>query len=149
MGENIECGSGLGVTDCKEFFNEYFLKNLKIAKSCNNKGYEKGCLPNYSQEDFPGITSCPYYRYDFITIHHPAYQLQNGAIIFPYNDSNVYYALFGFDINGKKGPNKPGYDVFSVGIENANKIPKISTKTILNCLPTTNAKFKNFSDIMK
>jgi hypothetical protein len=26
------------------------------------------------------------------------------------------YPLFAFDINGKKGPNKPGYDLFGISI---------------------------------
>ena len=35
-----------------------------------------------------------------------------------YRSAESSFPVFAFDINGLKGPNKPGYDLFSISIDN-------------------------------
>ena len=103
------------VTGCANFYDQ-FAKNVNIAKQCLGKAYENGCVPKYSKY-FTG-TGCTGFTESYINLYSHVYNLSNGIIIIVYNP---IYPLFLVDINGFKGPNKPGYDLFSFGI---NRNPK-------------------------
>ncbi len=107
------------------------LKRLKVIKTCSNKAYENGCIPDYKGYDTMSIEQNPDLSEDdaiYIVralsgfyksvIHNqsPAYDFADGTIVFEYNpawNSSYFPCLFAIDINGKKGPNKWGYDLFS------------------------------------
>ena len=85
------------------------LKKLNVVKTCEKKSYENGCIPKYSglkQSYLQGFTQ------DWILNHSKSYLLADGTIILEYGD-DAFPAIFAIDINGKKAPNKWGYDLFS------------------------------------
>ena len=85
------------------------LKKLNVVKTCEKKSYENGCIPKYSglkQSYLQGFTQ------DWILNHSKSYVLADGTIILEYGD-DAFPAIFAIDINGKKAPNKWGYDLFS------------------------------------
>ena len=85
------------------------LKKLNVVKTCEKKSYENGCIPKYSglnQSYLQGFTQ------DRILNHSKSYVLADGTIILEYGD-DAFPAIFAIDINGKKAPNKWGYDLFS------------------------------------
>ena len=86
------------------------LKKLNVVKTCEKKSYENGCIPKYSglnQSYLGGFTQ------DWILNHSKSYVLADGTIILEYGLHDSFPAIFAIDINGKKAPNKWGYDLFS------------------------------------
>ena len=126
--------------DCSKV-RDGILKRLKVIKTCSNKAYENGCIPDYKGYDTMSIERNPdlseddalnivrgqpgFYR---SVIHNlsPAYDLADGTILFEYYVSPSYFpCLFAIDINGKKGPNKWGYDLFSFYTVSDGKMYKL------------------------
>lgn len=122
-------------TECSSIFWPQFFKNLKVIKSCANNSFTNGCIPQYLGRDGiyqkrqtakPGdpdydpdygkkaIESCPAWstaRFNGSA----SYVLADGLIFsFAYNCCTVTDPVFAVDINGKKPPNKLGYDVFAL-----------------------------------
>ena len=62
-------------------------------------------------EAFSLSGGCTAYRKSEIQRRSYVYILKNGMILIPFQKNN--FAVFLIDINGKKGPNKWGYDLFS------------------------------------
>lgn len=107
-------------------FREQIEKNLQVIQLCKGNAYQKGCLPDYegydtilqnnSEDDmsddeaFSKSRGCSNLRKDYLKVNSYVYVLKNGIILIPYSPNN--FATFLVDINGKKGPNKWGYDVF-------------------------------------
>ena len=104
-------------------FKEQILKNLTIIKTCENNALANGCIPEYegndtalkasddslTDKDITKATSgCAGYRKSNIARQRTVYVLSDGVILISYNLPQ----LFAVDVNGKKGPNKWGYDVF-------------------------------------
>ena len=94
--------------DCNNFFNE-FLKNLQVQKICNNNALSGGCVPVYNYTPSGG---CSGFSKNRIENTNKTIVLSNGQIIIPYNLNGYYYPLFLIDINGQKGPNAYGKDLF-------------------------------------
>lgn len=119
-------GSGYSYSQCSEFWPK-FLEQYKSPKLC--KVGDQSCRPSYKSKAevlAAGGTiknqSCS----------HPiagsdAYNLSDGSIIYiykhgnedSYNNSGSLY--FGLDVNGKKGPNKWGYDLFYLNLYKRNE----------------------------
>ena len=111
-------------TDC-ELFTDTFKKNIQIINSC--RGSDKSCIPDYEgydtvlqnnsdteisdDEAFSMSRGCTEYRKSALHSRSTIYVLKNGMLIIPFRETRM--ALFLVDINGKKGPNKWGYDLFS------------------------------------
>lgn len=110
--------------DCN-LVKEEMKKNLKLATICPNKAVEKGCIPKYkgndtiykdnnadkelSDYDIAAATSgCAHWRESSIHNQREAWVLLDGTIILFYSG----FQLFAIDVNGKKGPNKWGHDIF-------------------------------------
>lgn len=119
--------------NCEAFYN-YVKNNLKTTKVCDSNAYENGCAPNYKGRDTvfedknpaPGedateeekrkweaeksnsIVGCGGWSYENMK-KKPAIVTSDGMIILPYAATIPIYAI---DVNGKKGPNRFGYDVF-------------------------------------
>lgn len=110
--------------DCDNFM-ETISKNLQVISICKGNGYAKGCIPDYDgfdtvhqknsttemsdEEAASRAAGCGSFTKQNILNKRTIYVLNNGMILFPYSGPQ----LFAIDINGKKGPNKWGYDLFT------------------------------------
>ena len=132
-GTNPLCYYNTGGLDTPDFndcnaFSQIFLKQLNIAKSCGSDAMQKGCIPRYKgideikkennpdmgdDEILESITGCTNMTYSTLK-KYTAYILQDGTIIMPaVGNGNERIAVNTIvDINGMKGPNKWGHDVF-------------------------------------
>ena len=93
---------------------DFVTKYLKVVKEC--KTYDEGgdnCLaPAYRWSDNSG-------EYKNYNSGYRNYVLADGSVITIYYRGNKDYPgpiLLGVDVNGKKGPNKFGYDYFEMSI---------------------------------
>ncbi len=108
-------------------FNPFFLKNLNKIQYCEDNAYPRGCIPKYKGFDTMAIEKYPDLSEDEavdmvegqsglheqnILYKNSAYILADGSIIIA-NGLKISPYLFAVDINGKKGPNKWGYDLFT------------------------------------
>jgi len=135
MGEGVRCfydtldkgTSNWNKSDCYWFYSE-LVKNLNILKICKNKARENGCLPqkgwrggevvyaeqqkqNISQEDaiIAFNNQCNGFNTDYINNKSTVYVTNSGFLFLPY--ASTFPSLL-LDINGHKGPNKWGHDIF-------------------------------------
>lgn len=95
--------------DCSSFFSK-LIKNLQVQKICNNNALSGGCVPVY---DYTPNGGCSGFSKNSIENTDKAIVLSNGQIIIPYTLSDTTYPLFLIDINGQKGPNAYGKDLFA------------------------------------
>ena len=129
MGEGVDCTNKdnstttSSISECNTLWQNYFLKNLQVAKYCESKAFENGCVPDYKEENFVNSAGCGGFTATQIKEHQMAAVLSDGTIVFPYGWNGRSFAALGFDVNGFKGPNKGGHDVFSLGIANKGNIP--------------------------
>ena len=117
----IRYGIDYHVTECKDFW-ENVLKQYQIVNTCEHN--KRHCRPVYktkAQVLAEGGTvinnSCS----------HPineqtGYNLNDGSILYIYNYPNYNHnsLFFGLDVNGLKGPNKWGYDLFYLNLYREN-----------------------------
>jgi len=94
-------------------FWDTVLKKLKVIKVCNNRT----CLPNYKNDEEVLASggkkfnpNCPHIWDAAFQAHGKSYFLNDGSMLHMIDNS----LEIGIDINGKKGPNKWGYDVFYI-----------------------------------
>lgn len=114
--------------ECKIFY-EALEKTLQVINKCENKAFEKGCIPEYEgidtvnlannpdmsdDEAYASTSGCDNFRKTNILNKTPAFVLKNGMIMIPYSISGL--PIFLLDINGKKSPNKWGHDLFAFRI---------------------------------
>ncbi len=129
-GAYFECYYGNGYSNtwsqCDEMLND-IQKYLKVSKFCEKNAFNNGCIPDYdgmdtmlkdsdnnmSDEDIQNLVGiyCEGFSKNQIK-NNPALVLADGTIIVPYLPGWALM-LFLLDINGKKGPNKWGYDMFT------------------------------------
>ena len=115
-------------TDCGIFQSE-FEKTVKIIKICEDHALEQGCIPEYngidtikktnndslSDEDINKATAGQaWWRKNAIANDRKAYVLSDGIILLMSGWSGM--RIFAIDVNGKKGPNKWGYDIFAFNV---------------------------------
>ena len=124
------------MSECKEFYQELFLKTLKTIKICENNAYEQGFLPkNFRGSNLVKLEQNPEEEYDpnsnfsdaQIKNNYPVFVLYDGTYIIKYHDVLSGSPIFTVDINGFKGPNKWGYDIFSFELagNSSNGIQKL------------------------
>lgn len=109
--------------DC-DAFRQILLKNLNVSQTCKGDAYPKGCIPKYKgfediameknpdlseDEALEQVVSQPGFHQQAILYDNSAYVLADGVIIISY----AFPMIYAVDINGNKGPNKWGYDLFS------------------------------------
>ena len=114
--------------ECTRFMEEID-KKLQVINTCKGQAYKKGCIPDYDgldtvkQHNNPDLTDeevasqtggCSSFRKQNILNNLTVHVLKNGMIIIPF--SNSAYPVWLVDINGKSGPNKWGYDMFTFQI---------------------------------
>ncbi len=118
---------------CTEFYNQ-FIKEFNVIKTCSSNAYPD-CIPDYKgideirQADYDTDPSdpnyipnygeqatasggCNYLRKNTINSQ-KAFVTNDGMIIFAYSGGYK----FAVDVNGKKGPNKWGYDLYSLRMD--------------------------------
>ena len=102
---------GQEYSECTDFWNKFF-ENYKVIKTCKYRT-DKNCAPIYKTKseivENGGKwlnSSCS----NFSALNYTAHVLADGAIVY-LSGYNTQYQ-FAVDINGHKGPNKFGYDVF-------------------------------------
>ena len=106
-------------------------KNLKLLKVCNTGGVENGCLkpnqyvgfddiiksknPDITDEELAQQTKgCGVITKNQLLNVSTVYVLASGSTIISHTLNSPPVAAV-IDINGQKGPNKWGYDVFRLG----------------------------------
>ena len=98
-------------------YNNAILSRLKIVKHCQGNAIEKGCIPEeYASLQVSG--GCPGFSPDALINRAGIYTLSDGSFIIPYY--MTWFSLWMIDVNGLKGPNKPGYDIFSIWLSKSN-----------------------------
>ena len=122
--------SGLvtNLTSCNQFFKN-FEKNLKVMQVCNGNALNNGCILKYKgQEEVQNIVdneeklenfnkNCGYWSTNAINNVNRVVVLIDGTVIVYYG--KVSMPLFMVDTNGRKGPNKWGYDIFVFSVKEA------------------------------
>ena len=102
-------GSGAPTCDeCNAFFDT-LAKNLQVQKVCKGNSKSDGCVPTYQSYQNSG---CPGFSQNGLDNSAYSYVLSDGQIIIVYKTSSYLYPLFLIDINGHKGPNAYGKDLF-------------------------------------
>lgn len=106
--------------DCNAL-NKAILNALNISQVCNPPAYPN-CIPKYkgfdtmeydrnpNAEPASGLSG---FWQNKILYNNSAYALADGSIIICYGKDINFPKIFAVDINGKKGPNKWGYDLFA------------------------------------
>lgn len=111
-------------------FREAVEKNLLIGKICTTKAADNGCLqkdqykgldtlltdnnPDVSDEELAeNAKNCGGLNKNSINNTNLVYVLNDGAIIISYLKDSVPISML-LDVNGQKGPNKWGYDLFKM-----------------------------------
>lgn len=115
------------VSQCRAFDNEMFGNVLQVVKFCDKNALANGCIPDsYKGTDKVNAKEDPNIVFSETSIKnkYPVWVLNDGTIVIR------YYAvgslpLYAVDVNGKKDPNKWGYDLFAFTL-NGNKIDGIS-----------------------
>lgn len=125
----------MDAVQCREFMAK-LETHLNIVKKCNGNALRDGCIPNYKGNDtlykerddemtdelaVQKNSGCAMWSQDSIDNTRNAYVLADGTIILMYNNNGP--SLFAVDINGKKGPNKWGVDLFPFGTRGGIQTP--------------------------
>ncbi len=120
-------------------FMEQIVKELDVIKTCRGNGVADKCIPPYegydtiNSQNYDNLTDedletlskgCSYWRKTEIHNNRTIYVLKDGTILFPYSGPQ----LFAIDINGMKGPNKWGVDVFSFQTKAPSANSRLSIK---------------------
>lgn len=124
--------------DCQAFQNELFNKVLKVIKFCETNSLANGCITDkYRGTDKVKEIQNPNPEYPYnpnsdfsdsnIKNKYSSWILSDGTVIIKYGNVNSGVPVYTVDINGHKGPNKWGYDIFSFKIDgDYDGIKKIS-----------------------
>jgi type II secretory pathway pseudopilin PulG len=146
---------GLPVSSGCIDFTEKFMANLNVLKMCSGSALNSGCIPVYT--DIKNAPACPGFTMNAINNTNTAFVLNDGSIIMAMGN-NIRFFLF--DVNGKKGPNKVGHDVFQGAFIN-DRLPLSPYPRLFNtaqsitgmgtCLTGQDysAPFKTIDDIYK
>lgn len=111
-------------SECSMLYNEVFNNKLKVGKVCKKNALANGCLPdNIRGSDIINAEKNPNGNYDpegefsdsKIKNSYATIVLQDGTYIIQFGGQYLSgRPVFAFDINGKKGPNKWGYDLYGI-----------------------------------
>lgn len=138
-GERVPSDFNGAFSDCRALSEELFFNTLKTTKICGNNAYGQGCLPkNFRGADVVKSEQNPDVEYDAnsnfsdsnIKNNYPVAVLSDGVYIIKYANMTSAAPIFTVDINGFKGPNKWGYDIFSFALygDLKNGIQKLNSQ---------------------
>ena len=135
----LKYGGNYYYTQCNEFWPKV-LEQYKTAKECGN-WRKPQCRSKYKSKaeviaagGFINNTAC-----SFAIDSYTAYNLNDGSIIYLFKNASGYNShnglFFGIDVNGKKGPNKWGYDLFYLNLYKRNqKAPVLGLTAVCELL---------------
>lgn len=132
FGLTMNAGCSTQSSQCKDL-NNLFVRAMGATRFCEDNPITEGCLP----ENYPKATGC-FTNYGAGT---HAYVLDNSMIII--DDNGKYLRQFAVDVNGRKGPNKWGQDIFTFAVKatasknvlGKNYITDVSILPPSTCLP--------------
>ena len=110
-------------SDCQKF-SEDLIKTMKVVKFCEKEALKNGCLTESyrgvdiaNSERDPSIKHDPHQIFSDTNIKnsYPAFITADGTLYIRYG-AMFGAPIFVVDVNGHKGPNKWGYDIFSFNI---------------------------------
>jgi len=119
--------------DCFSFYDA-LAKNLRVEKVCRGNSKSEGCVPEY--QTYNPHEVCRQNGQNWVDNYNYSYVLSDGTIL------NVYfepipriYPMFLVDINGHKGPNAYGKDLFNfiIKMDSSTKNVYISPDTFPSC----------------
>ncbi len=123
-GQSVPSDFNGSFSECSMLYTEVFTKKLKVARVCEENALANGCLPdNIRGNDVIKAEKNPNESYDpegefsdsNIKNKYPTIVLQDGTYIIKFGGNYLSgNPVFAFDINGKKGPNKWGYDIYGI-----------------------------------
>ena len=128
--------SQVNFSQCKDLY-AFIKENLRTIKICDDNAVSEGCIPQYKgkdtvfQEQHPApdesasqdekdqykdefeqaTLGCSGWSYDSMK-EKSAIVTSDGITLIPYTNDFSSYPIFAVDVNGKKAPNRFGYDVF-------------------------------------
>ena len=113
------------MSECTDFLIQ-FKKELNVSKTCSGNSFSDGCIPDIKGVDTvdppSGLSNCEGFNENNLKVSYSSYVLMDGTIIMPYSSASP---LFAIDINGKKPPNKWGYDIFTLMLSGSPSRVKI------------------------
>jgi len=115
FGLRINGNAPTDISKCSELFND-FARVMGYAKKCDDAKSD-GCVP----ERYPIPNDC-------FTDSAEAYVLENGMILISKSGG---LELFAIDVNGRKGPNKWGQDIFAFSTK-VTETSKFANRTIVS-----------------
>lgn len=107
-GQGVYANSGFGFRE----FNNAVLNEFKILQVCEKNALAKGCIAEYKGLN---VKDCSGFNETNIYNNATVYILYDGSFMIPYHAD--WRSLWLVDVNGKKGPNKAGYDLFEVRLD--------------------------------
>jgi len=115
-GRLIECHYGGPVTsaatgECTFLFRE-IQKKLNVVRSCNGNALRDGCVKEMPQFAVFTGGGCGGFSQEVIENISKVYMLSDGSSIITYRTGHM--PLFMLDVNGIKGPNESGKDIYSL-----------------------------------
>lgn len=129
-------------SNCSSFYDEFMTKYLKSVKYCENNALTNGCVPKYSK--YADTDGCMGFKENYINNKDKVWVLNDGSIHISYMQKT--YSIFAVDINGLKGPNKRGYDLFSFAIEKKGDTAILSAGS---CVPSEEGGINPYNDFRK
>lgn len=121
-GLRIQGAPGAKNTECLNF-TRVFAKAMGSIRSCEDNPIDEGCLPeNYPTATGEGTTCFQNYANSNV------YVLDNSMFLIM--NGTDYLRLFAIDVNGRKGPNKWGQDIFPFSIK-ASESKQINGRTFV------------------
>ena len=115
---------------------------LNQVKYCENNALTNGCVPKYSK--YADTAGCAGFKENYINNKDTVWVLNDGSIHISY--THPTYSIFAVDINGLKGPNKGGYDLFSFAIAKKGDTAILSAG---GCVPSEEGGINPYNDFRK
>jgi len=135
------------VSGCDKFYSA-FVKNMKVKKYCQNKGFANKCVPEY--QSYTDKPACYGFSKDMVNNKDDIFVMDNGSNIIIFNTKSGNRApIFAVDVNGLKPPNKAGEDLFTMlVVKNVNGSYYFHSN-ITYCLPIGKGGIEHIQDIYK
>ena len=112
--------------DCRAYGNA-IVNKLQVAKICDGNGVADGCIPPYDGSEKVAqargaseaaanlsTSGAPSFRTSFMQNNAYVVVLKDGTILISYSKEYFNPSIFTIDVNGMKGPNKWGYDLYPI-----------------------------------
>ena len=128
---------------CQPFYKQ-MAEHIKYVKYCPKNSYEEGCIPKYKSYHTGG---CYGFNEHGMNDNAFTYVLADGSLLISYDYGQE--AIFAVDINGKKGPNDRGKDLFSFVIYKNDTGGYYIGDNITYCMDTSDNKSVYIDDMYK